>query len=65
MYSRASENFYPKALAVLPKETELKKVRSFLEKVIEQQAMQWRHGQVLKSLRHAELLQVTLFNQKN
>ncbi|XP_065845324.1 vam6/Vps39-like protein [Oscarella lobularis] len=48
----------PKALAVLPKETELKKVRSFLEKVIEQQAMQWRHGQVLKSLRHAELLQV-------
>ncbi|GFN97687.1 vam6/vps39-like protein [Plakobranchus ocellatus] len=50
-----------KALELLPHTTKLRDILTFLENVMENQAVRRRHNQVLKSMLYAENLQVTLF----
>ncbi|RUS79603.1 hypothetical protein EGW08_012628 [Elysia chlorotica] len=49
----------PKALELLPQTTKLRDILTFLENVMENQAVRRRHNQVLKSMLYAENLQVT------
>lgn len=49
----------PKALELLPHTTKLRDILTFLENVMENQAVRRRHNQVLKSMLYAENLQVT------